>query len=660
MIRNKIAPIGLSVALVLGAAAPAGAVTVAELQAQINALMAQLATLQGGASASVNFTRDLTVGSTGTDVSALQQTLVSGGYLVMPAGASMGYFGSLTKAAVMKWQAAVGLPATGFFGPMSRAKLNGSASAGGTVGGSTVGSGTAVSGSISTPGAEGTLTVTSAPVSNSTIYVGDKKDVVLAFDAKATNSDILVQRVKIDLGTSANVYNKVFSKVYLLSSDGSVIASSDLNSSTVVKDSDSRYYITMSGFSSLVKKSETRNYKVAVDLFSSVDSTYRTSYTIRLAASGVRAVDGAGVSLYSPTNATDVSRSVTVSASLVDSASLAVSANSATPLSREVVASAGSSEDEADKVVLLVFDVRAEKSDITITDLINFVVNKSINATSGGATASTTYLYEGNGTSGTLLGSASVSTNDADFTDISSVVAKGTTKTYTLAADVRSANATQATFTASFSGNTTNVVGESADGTVVNTVSGSATSNNILVRNVGPVFTLTSATLTYTPSTGFAGATSSAKATFKVHVKAVGSDVEFGGSSSTTYPLVGWGSMVAGSSTVVYANGVSSLGTGVVQAASSTSMTVPSSPFTTSGIGSNSYKLAENAEGDVTVDYVFENRRTDTTGNTSLITTGAYAVGLERLNWLTNSTGRASSTFMSGDTNWRTGTVTMP
>ena len=647
MTKSRIATIGLSAALVFGAVAPATAVTVAELQAQINALMAQLTALQGGSStASASFTKDLTVGSTGSEVSALQNVLVSGGYLVMPAGASMGYFGSLTKAAVMKWQAAVGLPSTGFVGSMSRAKLNASGASTGSTG--TTGT---VSGSISTPGAEGTLTVTSAPVSSSTVYVGDMKDVVLAFDAKATNSDILVQRAKIDLGTSANIYNKVFNKIYLLSSDGSVIASSDLNSSTVVKDSDSRYYITLSGFSSLVKKGETRNYKVAVDLMPSVDSAYRTSYTIRFAASGVRAVDGAGVSLYSPANATDISKSVTVAASLVDSANMSVSLNSSSPLAREVVAADGSSNDEADKVVVLVFDIRAEKSDVKITDLINFVVTKTDAGTASGATASTTYLYEGNGTTGTLLGSASVSTSDADFTNISTTVAKGTTKTYTLAVDVRGADAAKATFAASFTGNSTNVVGESANGTTVTTVSGSATGNNVIVRNVGPVFTLTSApTITYTAAAGVSGATSTAKATFKLNIKAVGSDVEFGNGASTTYPLAGWGSAASAASTVIYQNGSSA----TPSVASSTSMTIPSSGLVTAG--TNSRKIAKGNSVDVTVDYIFEGR----TSAGALITTASYAVGLERLNWLTNTTGRQSSTFMSGDTNWRTGTVTMP
>ncbi len=79
-------------------------------------------------SGTYSFTRDLTVGSTGDDVKELQKYLNSAGYAIAASGAgSMGnestYFGSLTKLAVAKWQAANALsPAVGYFGSLSRAK----------------------------------------------------------------------------------------------------------------------------------------------------------------------------------------------------------------------------------------------------------------------------------------------------------------------------------------------------------------------------------------------------------------------------------------------------------------------------------------------------------------------------------------------------------
>ena len=65
-------------------------------------------------------TDPLSVGSTGSEVTALQQALIAAGYSI-PAGAT-GYFGAQTKAAVAAWQAAAGVsPAAGYLGPISRA-----------------------------------------------------------------------------------------------------------------------------------------------------------------------------------------------------------------------------------------------------------------------------------------------------------------------------------------------------------------------------------------------------------------------------------------------------------------------------------------------------------------------------------------------------------
>ncbi|MEJ0053265.1 MAG: peptidoglycan-binding domain-containing protein [bacterium] len=74
-----------------------------------------------GASA-FNFSTDLTVGSTGDAVTALQETLIADIYLKIDA--PTGYFGPMTLAAVKLWQAAHGVPATGYVGPLTRAALN--------------------------------------------------------------------------------------------------------------------------------------------------------------------------------------------------------------------------------------------------------------------------------------------------------------------------------------------------------------------------------------------------------------------------------------------------------------------------------------------------------------------------------------------------------
>lgn len=67
---------------------------------------------------------NLTIGSRGTNVTLLQQFLVSKDFLEMPVGVSYGYFGVITKGAVARWQRANGIaPAVGFFGPISRARI---------------------------------------------------------------------------------------------------------------------------------------------------------------------------------------------------------------------------------------------------------------------------------------------------------------------------------------------------------------------------------------------------------------------------------------------------------------------------------------------------------------------------------------------------------
>lgn len=70
------------------------------------------------------YTRNLTIGSRGADVISLQTFLESQGLLVMPQGVAKGYFGILTRAALARYQASVGIsPAVGFFGPITRAKI---------------------------------------------------------------------------------------------------------------------------------------------------------------------------------------------------------------------------------------------------------------------------------------------------------------------------------------------------------------------------------------------------------------------------------------------------------------------------------------------------------------------------------------------------------
>ena len=131
VLKSKIAKagLGLLVAAGLAVASTAGAMTLAEAQALVAALgltganaqmvlaLATPATTTTTTSGSCyQFTKTLAVGSTGADVTALQKALNM--------SSTTGYFGNMTKTAVMSYQTSNGLSAVGMVGPATRAKLN--------------------------------------------------------------------------------------------------------------------------------------------------------------------------------------------------------------------------------------------------------------------------------------------------------------------------------------------------------------------------------------------------------------------------------------------------------------------------------------------------------------------------------------------------------
>ncbi|GEM_PF-4703147 len=71
--------------------------------------------------ATVSFTKNFTLGSTGLGIVTLQQFLISQGFSTKPTG----YFGPLTKSALIAYQKAHTItPAAGYFGPLTRAAIN--------------------------------------------------------------------------------------------------------------------------------------------------------------------------------------------------------------------------------------------------------------------------------------------------------------------------------------------------------------------------------------------------------------------------------------------------------------------------------------------------------------------------------------------------------
>lgn len=581
------------------------------------------------ASAAYTFANYLRVGSTGADVTALQSWLVSQNFLTMPAGVSMGYFGQLTKAAVVKYQASVGLPATGFVGPLTVAKLNGgsvaSAPAAGCPAGYTctpVGGTTTSTGSVSTVGVEGTILVTeeSSGVKTS-IYEADTMDAILGFKVEAKTSDALVQRVKVIIGTTTNSYSKVFKKVYLTDASGNVLASKDLNSSTVDRDSSTQYSVTLSGFSALVKKDTKSSFYVKFDLNGSISSTYRVAQYVAVPVDGVRAQDGAGLDQYGPT--TLISKAPSISASLADSATLTLSTDPDVIKSQTIVANSGSNSDEADMVTVGSFRALAEKDGVLVRD-----IKVTASSTSGVATQPTAYLFEGSKQIGTASASTTGTVTDYTFTSIDRTIGRDQTKVYTVKVDVRSASTAADIF--KIASVTVNSAESVTSGANVSVTALSTVGNDLTFVSKGAITTLASTpSITITAVKDTSGNTTEAHltSTFNVNINAIGADAVFNG-TSTAFSF-----KVYRGSTDITALLVASSTNSIV--AEYNQNALPSG-FTASSTGTG-FTVPRNVSGTIPVTF-----RIDTTGTSTVAgffpNTGSYSVRLNSVTYVSGGT----------------------
>ena len=166
---SKVAAVLVGFALVLGLAfafaTPAKAQSVSDLQAQINALLAQISALSGntttgGSCSSFTFTRNHKMGESGGEIMQIQKFLNSSADTQVAAtgagspGNETSYFGGATKAAIIKFQnkyaadilTPVGLTTgTGNWFASTRAKanaVNSNCTTGGNTGGNTTPTGT--------------------------------------------------------------------------------------------------------------------------------------------------------------------------------------------------------------------------------------------------------------------------------------------------------------------------------------------------------------------------------------------------------------------------------------------------------------------------------------------------------------------------------------
>lgn len=368
--------VGIAMALSLVAVSPASAavdfstMSTADLQALFAQLQSRLGGVQAPAMTAPTFTRSLTLGSSGADVTALQNWLIGKGYSI-PAGAT-GYFGAQTKAAVAAYQLAKGIaPAAGYFGPVTQARV--AADSAMVVVPPT---GTPNTPSTVADGQDGSVTISYSPyvTSSQTIKKGETKD-IYAVKLKATSGSVNVNRFDIHFSERPWL---VFSKVTLKDSNGNVLATKNLSSSAdateVTVGSD--YLVRFDNVNFNVTPATDPILVVSASVLAASDKITGQSVTVSFPSGSLRTVNGRG---YTDSLGGLSSNTVTLSTS-GSTGDLYTRNSPSAPDKRIVTTSVNTTTND---VVLGVFSVKTQNQASTLN---SFSIN--INNSTGAATTS--------------------------------------------------------------------------------------------------------------------------------------------------------------------------------------------------------------------------------------------------------------------------------
>ena len=356
----------------------------------VASVVALTVALVGASAVNAAFMTNLTVGSTGADVSALQSWLISKGFAIpsISSGAAVpGYFGQQTKAAVIAYQASVGLPATGYVGPLTRGILN----AGGVA--TTPTSVACPVGYVCTPtpgttpvtpvtptgplaGTDGSISDVNVLSQYNNEEVGDgENDVkVLGFEVEASNDgDIALKSIKIALDPTGNVgsdhLDDYIDSVSIWKGSTKVGAAS-ADDFTQAGSSDI-YTKTITLTSSVVRADATEKFYVTVDAVNNLDSTdilnANDSWTVDV--DNIRFEDGSGVVTTDDStgdiNDMNVGISFVSFSTAADTELKITKDTSASPVAGIVVID---DQNDTDNVVLLVGKIKLEGTSDAVID----------------------------------------------------------------------------------------------------------------------------------------------------------------------------------------------------------------------------------------------------------------------------------------------------
>ena len=537
---------------------PAVAQTPAELQAQINALLANITALQAqlavGAPAPApravfNFTRNLTLGSTGEDVRALQQFLNVQGFAVAATGAGSAgnestAFGPRTQAALARFQEANNIsPARGFFGPVTRARIATLIPAP-VVTPPVVTPPVAVIPPVVTPPVaevpvvEGTLIARLLPSPLGVeVSVGEANRSVAAVELEARHSNIRVQRFDVlfdqtaaDTATPATTDDRpwrTFNRV-ALSVGGEVVATRAITGRADFIEGTGTtagmHILRFSGINANIPAGARQAWTVQVSASPVVEAVSRGTWAITVPEQGVRGIDGAGINQTAHTDAIGP-RSFTVRAE--ERGNLAVTLNANNLAARVVQVD---DVDMTNGVQLLAFDVRATRRAVTMEEVDVTLTAVGDTGLTGGAdnnradfVAPVARLYRGT----TLVGSATVPiTGLVEFNNMETLIERDSTATFTVRVDLNRlvANSTYPAGT-TITARVTAVSGEGAD---QNPATVTAFTN--ITGNLAHLFTVTpSWTLVGIPTISQvsfgAGTRRDANAQIVVDITALGGDI---------------------------------------------------------------------------------------------------------------------------------------